>query len=94
MINKREAYTAMFALLVAIANVFFIIFSVSAIVLKVFSFAMSIAVMYFAWRELEQMDIIKQIKLILALGAIEKDIVKTWQDSVDVIQNTPVEFKE
>ena len=55
---------------------------------------MSIAVMYFAWRELEQMDIIKQIKLILALGAIEKDIVKTWQDSVDVIQNTPVEFKE
>jgi hypothetical protein len=93
MINKKEANIALFALIVAIANVFLIIFGANRIILSIFSFAMSIGVMYFAWRELEQLDIIKQIKLILAIGAIEKDIVNTWQDSVEAVKNAPNEFE-
>jgi hypothetical protein len=92
MINQREAYICMFSLIIAIANIFLIIFKANLMVITTFSFAMSIAVLYFSWRELEELDIIQKIKMIFLMGTIEKDIMKTWKDSLKEIKKADNEF--
>ena len=79
--NAREAYFAMFALLIAISNIFFIIFNADAVVLQIFSFALSIATIYFAFLTLIELDIINQIKMIMVTHVLGRTIEEAW-DSV------------
>jgi len=89
MINKREAYIALFSILVGMANIFFIILRANSWVIGAFSFAMSIEVFYFAWRELMTLDFMKQIKTMLLLSAVEKDLTQAWKNVSGAVKNAP-----
>lgn len=80
MINKREAYIALFSIIVGMANVFFIMFKASSGVINAFSLAMTIAVFYFAYRELMTLDFMKHIKNMILLASVEKDLDKAWEN--------------
>ena len=92
--NKTEAYIALAAMIVAIANIFFLIFKAPIIVISVFSFAMSLAVLYFAYREIIVLDIVKQIRNIMITSAVDKDVKKAVEDSRDAMKNATNPFKE
>ena len=94
MINKKEAYIALFTMIVAICNIFFLIFKASNDITYAFSLAMSVAVIYFAWRELETLDIIKQIRTIILLNSIEKNVDKALVEAMEAVKNAPDPWKE
>ena len=92
--NKTEAYIALSAMIVAIANIFFLIFRAPVIVISVFSFAMSIAVLYFSYREIIVLDIVKQIRNIMITSAIDKDVKKAVDESRDAMKNATDPFEK
>lgn len=96
MINKKEAYIALFAILVGICNIFFIILKANTTILGIFSFAMTLSVFYFAWRELQTLDFIKQIRTIMLLSAMEQDIAKAMKNAVKAVKDAkaPAEWNE
>jgi hypothetical protein len=93
-VNKTEAYIALAAMIVAIANIFFLIFKAPVIVISAFSFAMSIAVLYFSYRELIVMDIFKQIRNIMITSAVDNDVKKAVEDSREAMKNATNPFEE
>lgn len=87
MINKKEAYFALFSILFAMANIFMIILRANPWVLGAFSFALSLAIFYFAWRELITLDFMKQIKKMLLISAVEKDLSQAWKNVHGAVKN-------
>lgn len=92
--NQREANIALFAFIVGIVNIFLLIFHANIWVLSAFSFALSIAVFYFAWRELEVLDVVKNIRNVILMSWMEKDVNKAIKESMEELQNAKNPFEK
>jgi hypothetical protein len=91
--NQTEAYITLFSMLVAIANIFFLIFKTNYAVISSFSFAMSLAVLYFSYKELIILDFVQHIRSIIFMGMLDKNISKAFNDSRKVLKDAKNPFK-
>ncbi len=87
MINKREAYTAMVAMLVAMANILFMLLQANSTIIRIFSFTMSLAVLYFSYRELATLDIIKNIRNMMLMNVMQGKVDEAWKEARDAVKN-------